>query len=208
MSEEEQNESVGDTITRRNVAFAVATLLILVLPLILFFLAPLLPIVFLDLLTIANIVTSLLLSLALVYIYVSLHDVQDTQTDILDNQKSLMRLQNLPQLTITSWDVDDNTLKFTLANVGEGVATNITVDIHIPPQTIDYSEDFDNHPKPLYQANEDTRKSFLLGKETAAFVGPATATTVVDNVQDWAFTRVVNHLCSKGEKRIEFVAKL
>ena len=121
-------------------AFAVAALLILALPLILFFLAPLVPTVFLDLLTITNVVASLLLSLALVYICVSLHDVRDTQTDILNNQKSLMGLQNLPQLTITSWDVEDNTLEFTLANVGEGVATNITVDIRIFPQTVDYSE--------------------------------------------------------------------
>ena len=31
---------------------------------------------------------------------------------------------------------------------------------------------------------------------------------MVDNVQDWTFTRVVNHLCSKAEERIEFVVKL
>lgn len=60
------------------------------------------PVVFLDLLSITNIVASLLLSLALVYIYISLRDVQNTQTDILDNQESLMWLQNLPQPTITS----------------------------------------------------------------------------------------------------------
>lgn len=104
------------------------------------------PVVFLDLLTITNIVASLLLSLALVNIYISLRDVQDTQTDILDNQESLMRLQNLPQLTITSWDVDENTLEFTLANLGEGVATNITADIRILSKTVDYTEDFDSYP--------------------------------------------------------------
>lgn len=208
MSTADENESVDDIITCQNVAFAFAAFLILVLPLILFFLATDLPIAFLDLVTIANIVASLLLSLALVYIYVSLHDVQDTQTDILDSQESLMRLQNLPELTITSWDVKDNTLQFTLANLGEGVATNITADICILPQTIDYYEDFDSYPKQLYQANEDTRKSFLNGKETSTFVGPATATTVVDNVQDWMFTRVVNYLCSKGEEHIEFVVEL
>lgn len=208
MSTADENESVDDIITSRNIAFAFAALLILVLPLILFFLTTYLSIDFLDLITIANIVASLLLSLALVYIYVSLRDVQDTQTDILDSQESLMRLQNLPELTITSWDVKDNTLQFTLANLGEGVATNITADICILPQTIDYYEDFDSYPKQLYQANEDTRKSFLSGKETSTFVGPATATTVVDNVQDWAFTRVVNYLCSKGEEHIEFVVEL
>lgn len=208
MNTADGNESADDTNIRRNVALVVATFFILALPLILFFLAPLLPIVFLDLLTIANIVVSLLLSLALVYIYLSLHDVQDTQTDILDNQESLMRLQNLPRLTLTSWDVENNTLEVTFANLGEGVATNIAADIRIYPQTIDFSEEFDSYPKPLYQANEDTRKSFLTGKETATFVGPATATTVVDGIQDWLFTRVVNHLCSKGEERIEFVVEL
>jgi hypothetical protein len=208
MSAEDENESRGNIVTSRNLGFAVATLLILALPVSLFFLAPHLPIVFLDLITIANIVASLLLSLAIVYIYVSLHDVQETQTDILDNQESLMRLQNLPQVTITSWDVEDNTLEFTLANLGDGVATNISADIRVLPQTVDYSEGFDSYPKPLYQANEDTRKSFLFGKETANFVGPAIATTVVDNVQDWDFTRVINHLHNKDEERIEFVVKL
>lgn len=208
MSGKNENESAGNTVTGRNVVFAIAALLILALPLILFFIAPHVSIVFLDLITTVNIVASLLLSLALVYIYVSLRDMQDTQTEILDNQESLMRFQNLPQITITSWHVQDNTVKFTLANLGEGVATNLTADIRILPQTVDYSEGFDSYPKPLYQANEDTRKPFLPGKETTKFVGPASATTVVDNVQDWEFTRVVNHLCSKGEERIEFIVRL
>lgn len=208
MSTADENESADDTIPSRKVLFAFAALLILVLPLILFFLAPYLSIAFLDLVTIVNIVASLLLSLALFYIYLSLNDVQDTQTNILDSQRSLMRLQNLPDLTITSWDFEENTLQFTLANLGEGIAKNISVDIRILPQTIDYYEDFDSHPKQLYQANQDTQKSFLRGKETLAFVGPATATTVVGNVQDWEFTRVVNHLCSEGEEQIEFVVEL
>lgn len=208
MGTADEKESTDGIITSRNVVFAFIALLILSLPFILFSVEPLLPVNFLNLLTIANIVASLLLSLALVYIYVSLRDGQDAQTDILDSQESLMRLQNLPQLTITSWGTKDTTLQFTLTNLGEGVATNITADICILPQTIDYYEDFDSYPKPLYQASEDSRKSFLSGKETATFVGPATATTVVDNVQDWEFTRVVNHLCGKDEEQIEFVVEL
>lgn len=159
-------------------------------------------------LQVASVAISGLLTLALVVLYYQQYSVQSKQTDILDSQKALMRLQDLPDLTITSWDFEENTLQFTLANLGKGIAKNISVDIRILPQTIDYYEDFDSHPKPLYQANEDTQKSFLRGKETLPFVGPATATTVVGNVQDWEFTRVVNHLCSKGEEQIEFVVEL
>lgn len=150
-------------------------------------------------------VASLLLSLALVYIYISLRDIQGSQIDILQNQESLMRLQELPNIKITSWDGDGDNLKFTLANIGQGVANNISAGVKIHPQNIEYHENFDLRTKPLYQMEQGSRIDFLNGKETSSFVSPAIATTVVDNVQHWEFTRIINHICGKGEIEIEFI---
>ncbi|WP_281193708.1 hypothetical protein [Halorubrum sp. F4] len=182
--------------------------LILVSPVVLFFASPHLPIEFLNLVTILDVVVSLLLSLVLVYVYMSLKGVQDTQTDILDEQESLMRLQHLPRIEIAAWDVDENVLKFTLANVGEGAATGIGAGIRVIPQNIDYSQGFQVSTKSLYQADHHSRKNFLNANETKEFVGPAFAKTIVDNVQHWKFTRVVNYLINKGEHEIEFIITL
>lgn len=192
----------------RTAVFVFLAGVIIALPLMIYWVSPYFSIEFLDLLTVFDIITSLLLSLALFYVYISLRDIQRTQATVQENQESLMRLGKTPYVNITSWNVENNTLHFTLANLGDGVAANISADIRILPQNLDYSEDFESYPKRIYQEGQNTRKSFLNGKETAEFVGPATATTVVKNVQDWEFTRVVNHLCSEGEEKIEFIIKI
>ncbi|WP_396611945.1 hypothetical protein ACH9L7_01285 [Haloferax sp. S1W] len=203
-SKEKSRESERDLLP----IFVMIAILLLILPATLYSITPYLPVEYLELVTVVDISASMILSLALVYIYLSLNQIQDTQTEILDTQTSLMQMGKVPNISVTSWEVEDNLFQFSLANLGQGVATNISTGIKVVPQNIDYHEDFQVYTTGLYQDREQSRKNFISGNETQEFVGPAIATTVVDSVQKWEFTRVINHLCDKGESEIEFVIML
>lgn len=199
----------GDSPSKRlKLVFIGIAAIVVLSPVILFFISSVVSYEFLDLMSVINGVASILLSLLLAYIYISLGGIQDMQTGILDNQEYLMRLQNLPQIKITSWGANDNEVEFTLANIGQGVANNISLGISEQPQNIEYFQNFRLRMELLYQDNSDSRKNFLNGKDTRPFIGPAVATTVVDNVQHWEFTRVIDHLYDKGEDEIEYIVTI
>jgi len=58
--------------------------------------------------------------------------IQDRQTDIQERQASLMEANNKPKVVVSDWSVsDEDEASFTLSNIGNGVATDLELVIHI-----------------------------------------------------------------------------
>lgn len=152
-----------------------------------------------------SIFSSAILTFVLIAVYRDLGVIQGEQSKIMDDQKSLLRLQYEPEVVITSWGVNGNIIEFILTNLGDGMAMNISLGVEIHPQDISYNEDFSCPSVPLYQDIEEARKSFLNGKETQRFVQEAIATTCIDSVQQWEFTSLVNDMVERGVGEIEII---
>jgi hypothetical protein len=129
----------------------------------------------------------------------------DDQSDIMDEQTSLMRVQHSAHLRVNSWRVRDTVVQFDLSNLGHDVAAHLEVGIAAYPQNIDYSEDFGYMTTPMSEVDTDHRRNFLSGKQSRTFESLAVASVCVRNVQHWNFTRIVNTLISYGEKEAEFM---
>jgi hypothetical protein len=85
-----------------------------------------------------------LVSLILAYLYVQLknvsadqRDIEETQTTIQKQQKQILELNQLPQLIVDSWEVDEDRINFKISNVGDGTAYNLGYVIEFLPFAID-----------------------------------------------------------------------
>jgi hypothetical protein len=82
-----------------------------------------------------SIFASGILSFALIAVYWDIRDTQAEQTEILDSQQSLMEASHLPALDIRDIEPNpnDDELKMTVENTGNGPALSLSATIHICP---------------------------------------------------------------------------
>jgi hypothetical protein len=169
------------------VGLGVSILLVVVIG---FFTLPRWSFTFRTLLDIIGATAPPLVSLVLAYLYLQLRnigsdqrDIATTQKDIQKQQQRILELDQLPQLVIDSWWIDDDEIQFNISNVGNGGAYNIgyvleaiPFEISNPPIQEELHPTFEfNQMVPFIRADEEIsrHKNTLEAGQTGQFTETA-----------------------------------
>ncbi|WP_157969304.1 hypothetical protein [Haloplanus rubicundus] len=113
---------------------------LLISPILGFILLPGGTIYFYGLIAIIGAVGPPLVSLVLAYLYLELRKISEDQREIhrdqvkiQKQQRRILELEQLPQLVVNFWEVENDSLEFEITNVGDGAAYNIGYVLEVEP---------------------------------------------------------------------------
>lgn len=115
--------------------------------------------------TLVGTIASTVLSAILAYFYLTMRDIQQQQARITDSQNEIARAAQEPRILIQEWRVVENEVCATISNIGDGIATDISMTFCIRP--VDVKESYElvsyipikDHRDPLEK--EFSKKNYI-----------------------------------------------